>query len=267
MDPGPVGVPTENELAERVYQRNALVEVYSRPECGACPLAHYNIKNISDSIDQVIYFSQYTEGPFLNEYTEHCIDQVPRTVFTPLFTIQRSGNEDGVLYYTSDRFLEMINGIRYQGDADVGLEISTSATNGQAEVEVKVYKNDNIDLESVRLNLILVKNERSGHGPGYDQRNYGHDDPDHPYYQEGEYITGFKHSRVITQVISDFEGDEIEFSNYKATKTYNIDISSLPGELSGFTLVAFVTDGNSTFADVLNARDCALDGQAEAQVR
>ncbi len=82
-----------------------------------------------------------------------------------------------------------------------------------------------------------------GNDYDYYQRKYGNEDPDHPYYQQGYYIEGVKHTNIIGDLITPFEGIEIEITNNEASYMLGHDLEGLAAEK--FAVVAFVSDHNS----------------------
>ena len=111
------------------------------------------------------------------------------------------------------------------------------------------------DLDEIKLVVILVEDEVTGFGPEYDQRNYGNDDPDHPYYQQGNYIEGFVHTNVIREVLTDFSGDLVDVSEGQPNWTTDIELDNP----ENFSLVVFATENLSDFPPILNAAKRSFD--------
>lgn len=103
------------------------------------------------------------------------------------------------------------------------------------------------------LTVVLVEKVVTGIGPGYDQRNYGNLDPDHPYYGQGNTIQGFEHTNVIRHLLTAYEGDAIDVSDMSATWNGSISLTDLAESPSAYRVLAFVSESSDIVMPIINA--------------
>ncbi len=250
------------------FQQQVLIEAFTSPSCGACPLAHSIIDHLEDSLSTVIHISHKLRGPMTHDYGWYATDQNDRTLFTPLAHVQRLGEDDGMgpVYYRMERFEEMIQGALFSEWTDVGIALETQMQGDEAIVNVTVQSTDAFEESAVELTVVLVQNKIIGEGGGYDQRNYGHSDQRHPYYRQGEWIEGFEHKNVIRHVFTDFAGDVLENEGrWNVSKVYSTDLGELGGSAQDYTVIAFVSRAEERFSRLLNVQFVQL-GASKAPI-
>lgn len=251
-DPAPVVVDDPAEEVVDGYAKTVLVEPTTSVTCGACPLAHHYQNVLEDSLNDVIHMSHYLHGPLYHDYTDHLIDKINKTVYTPLAHIQRRDEGEGTVYYRVDRLNEIVGAERLN-DAIVGLDGRTTEDGTNLMVEIELNSTETFKDSKFRIHAFLVEKVVTGDGSGYDQRNYGNNDPDHPYYGQGEYIVGFKHTNVIRDVLSDYDGDMVELDGTTTTWAGSVELADLSESLEAYAVVAFVTDDDDSVTPILNA--------------
>ncbi len=207
-----------------------LLEPFTSTSCGACPIANHEIESIELQNDQVIHLTHYLYGPLNHEYTNYIIDQVNKTLYTPLSFIQRDNGASGVVYYAIDRLFEIIEG-ELKTEVALGLSVEASRLDQDVTAEITLNSNDMLSNKSAALTVLVVENTVVGIGSGFDQRNYGHIDENRPYFNQGEYIKEIEHTNVIRHVMSAFDGDVVEFNGTTATWTGSFKIDMLPNDL------------------------------------
>ena len=244
--------PKIDTLSHTDFEQMVLLEPFTSTSCGACPIAHHEIESIELQNDQVIHLTHYLYGPLNHEYTNYIIDQVNKTLYTPLSFIQRDNGASGVVYYAIDRLFEIIEG-ELKTEVALGLSVETSRVDQDVTLEITLNSNDMLSNESVALTVLVVENTVVGIGSGFDQRNYGHTDENHPYFNQGEYIKEFEHTNVIRHVMSAFDGDVVEFNGTTAAWTGSFKIDILPNELEAYSVIAFASESAKVGSPILNA--------------
>lgn len=233
-------------------KHTVLIEPTVSVNCGACPLAHHQIESLESEFDNITHMSHYLFGPLYHPYSKYLMDKIDKTVYTPLGHVDRRHEEGSVVYYPVDMF----RGIYGQEiNESTGIELALARTHMTAEVELTLEVAT--ETESLKapmmVTVVLVEKEVTGIGNGYDQRNYGNDDPEHPYYQRGDWIEGFVHTQVIRDVLTAYEGDAIDLTSGQATWTYSMDPTELDQELSEYAIIAFVNRPGDDIQPILNA--------------
>ena len=251
-DPEIVNDPEPEEVIVEGYAKTILIEPTVSVSCGACPIAHHNLDVIEDSLSDVFHMSHYIHGPLHHYYTDHFINKINKTVYTPVAHIQRKDEGEGTVYYMVDRLEEMLEGERLS-DAPIGLTGETSSDGTMLNVEIELSAIDKFSNASFRLQVFVVEKVVTGQGSGYDQRNYGDNDPDHPYYGQGEYIVGFEHTNVIRHVLSDYDGDMVDLDGTSGMWSQSIDLSELSESLEAYSIIAFITDEDDSVTPVINS--------------
>lgn len=233
------------------FERKILLEPFTSTSCGACPLAHHEIEILETNNEDVIHLTHYLFGPLHHEYTDYIIEQVNKTLYTPLSFIQRVNGDEGVVYFGMDRLNEIVEGVQ-GNELNVGLTIESNMAGQDLSINVVVETSDAM-LESIGLTVIIVENLVTGEGPGYDQRNYGNEDENHPYFGKGEYIEGFEHTNVIRHIISGNDGDMVTMEDQQGIWSAHFDTDNLRSELSDYSVIAFASESARVGSPILNA--------------
>lgn len=238
------------------YDRTILLEPFTSTSCGACPLAHHEIEKLEVENDDVIHITHYLFGPLHHDYTNYVIEKVDKTLYTPLSFIQRLNGDAGVVYFGMDRLREMVDGLETE-ETTLGLNIESNLVGQDLTLEVAIETND-AELNVIGLTVLIVEDLVTGIGPGYDQRNYGNEDENHPYYDQGEYIEGFEHTNVIRHVVSAYDGDEVMIIEGSATWSVQFDTDNFKSEVSDYSVIAFATKSANVGSPILNADKLSL---------
>lgn len=239
-------------IATNQFDQMVLLEPFTSTTCGACPIAHHEIERIEEVNNNIIHFTHYLSGPLNHAYTNYVIEKVNKTLYTPLSFIQRDNGDLGVVYYVIDRLEEIIDG-ELGRQADIGLSVETTIIEQDLSVDVKINTKPDAMIEDLAITVLIVENSVIGTGQGYDQRNYGHSDQNHPYYNRGEYIEGFEHTNVIRYVISSFDGSIIEIEGNEANWTGSFDTDNLPKDIAAYSIIAFASESANVGSPILNA--------------
>jgi len=162
-------------------------------------------------------------------------------------------HEDGsVVYYPVNMTRGIVDLVRRDSTA-VSLSIETMTQESDMQIEVKVLTDAQDLQKELALTVILVEKEVVGEGSGYDQRNYGNDDEDHPYYQQGDWIQGFKHTNVIRYVLTPNEGELIDLESGSFDWTTTVSLSELDQSPEAYRVIAFVNENSDIVEPILNA--------------
>lgn len=235
--------PAPEPIIEKEFKQKVLLEKVSSTNCGSCPLAQYEVGLLHDSLgEDLIYMSHYLFGPLNHSHTDYLLEKINKTYFTPLAFINRAENGEGTVFFQTYAWKDQINSSLSNG-ADLGIGINSSFTNNQAQISISL-KSSTVDFELSRLHVFLVEKIVVGEGKDYDQKNYGHEDPDHPYYGRGEFIKGFEHKNIIRQRLSAADGDYIAWAGDQAIASFDLSYALANGKSSSdYSIVVFVADG------------------------
>jgi hypothetical protein len=214
-------------------------------------LAHHLIDEIEAESDDVIHMSHYLFGPLHHPYTAYLLDRINKTVYTPLAHVNRRHEHGSVEYYPVTSYSGLLDIERSEA---LPLTMSMAIKQESEIVEFVVdLSTDEEDIQvPLRLMVVIVEREVVGQGPGYDQRNYGNDDPDHPYYQQGEWIEGFVHTNVIRHVITPFDGELIDLTDGEARWQGSIPMDSLNAGTNAYSIIAFASRDEDRVMPILN---------------
>lgn len=250
---GSMPVVIEDDIAVvSAAKHTVLIEPTVSVYCGACPLAHHQIESLESEFDNVTHMSHYLFGPLYHPYSKYLMDKIDKTVYTPLGHVDRRHEDGSVVYYPVNMF-RGIYGQEIDESTGIGLAILRTQTTTEVEVTLQVTTESESLKAPMMVTVVLVEKEVTGVGNGYDQRNYGNDDPEHPYYQRGDWIEGFVHTQVIRDVWTAYEGDALDLTEGQATWTYSVNPTELDQDLSDYVIIAFVNRPGDEIQPILNA--------------
>ena len=229
-----------------------LLEPTVSVNCGACPLAHHEVEEIEANYNNVTHMSHDLFGPLSHPYTSYLMDKINKTVYTPLLHVSRRHEDGSVVCYPVNMTRGIVDLVRRDSTA-VSLSIETMTQESDMQIEVKVLTDAQDLQKELALTVILVEKEVVGEGSGYDQRNYGNDDEDHPYYQQGDWIQGFKHTNVIRYVLTPNEGELIDLESGSFDWTTTVSLSELDQSPEAYRVIAFVNENSDIVEPILNA--------------
>jgi hypothetical protein len=241
-----------NENASSRISHTVLIEPTVSVNCGACPLGHHEIEQIEDSLENVTHMSHYLFGPLYHDYSSYLMEKINKTIYTPIGHVNRRHEEGSVVYYPINAFRGLV-GNEINESTNVGLEVTSIQTETDLELSIDVFSEEELSSPNLMLTVILVEKIVTGLGPGYDQRNYGNSDPNHPYYGQGNYIQGFEHTNVIRHVLTAYEGDAIDVSDMTTTWNGSISLSVLAESPSAYRVIAFVSESSDIVMPIINA--------------
>lgn len=244
----------EPKLPEVDFVQRVLIEPTVSTSCGACPLMHHQVEQLAENNEQVIYMNHYTMGPLFHPYTRYQLNDVNKTVYTPLAHVNRKFEEGSMVYYP----LSMVSDLTNQALSDVAryaIAIETTVPQNEELITVSLLAQSEEDLGTLLLHVFLIEKEVTGLGTGYDQRNYGNDTPGHPYFGMGNWIEGFKHTNVIRGVLTPYAGLELELNSMDVhTESLVLNDSIFEGKAkSDFAIIAAISNKGQKLQPLLNA--------------
>lgn len=235
--------PAPEPTVEKDFSKKVLLEKVSSTNCGSCPLAQYEVGLLHDSLgDDLIYMSHYLFGPLNHSHTDYLLEKINKTYFTPLAFINRANSGEGTVFFQTYAWEDEIKA-GLMAAASVGIEINSIVREGEAQISI-VLKNEGLESETNRLHVLLIEKVVVGEGKDYDQKNYGNEDTDHPYYGRGEFIEGFEHKNIIRERISAADGNKITWVEGEEKADFVLNFIPAGGKFaSDYSIVAFVADG------------------------
>lgn len=250
----PVGLPeihNEADQSSRI-EHTVLIEPTVSVSCGACPLGHHEIDQIEDSLENVTHMSHYLYGPLYHDYSSYLMEKINKTIYTPIGHVNRRHEDGSIVYYPVNSFRGLV-GNEINESTNIGLNVSSNQTESDLEVSIDIFSEEELSSSDLMLTVVLVEKVVTGIGPGYDQRNYGNSDPDHPYFGRGNYIQGFEHTNVIRHLLTAYEGDAIDISDMSTTWNGSISLTDLAESPSAYRVLAFVSESSDIVMPIINA--------------
>jgi len=244
-------IQNEADQSSRI-EHTILIEPTVSVGCGACPLGHHEIDLIEDSLENVTHMSHYLYGPLYHDYSSYLMEKINKTIYTPIGHVNRRHEEGSVVYYPINSFSGLV-GNEISESTNVGLEVTSNQSETHLELNIEVFSEEELSSPNLMLTVILVEKSVTGIGPGYDQRNYGNSDPDHPYFGQGNNIQGFEHTNVIRHVLSAYEGDAIDVSEMITTWNESISLTELTESPTAYRVSAFVSESSDIVMPIINA--------------
>ena len=240
------------------YTQKALLEYFNAAWCLFSPDGEVYAQRMLDSFGTDDFnFIVYHNGDKMAYPTAKAVDYKFSAGY-PTGFINRIGGRaasrgawwqqaENVLYYKSPTYANCGLAIDASNVSGETLDLKVEVGFGQEEMPEGVY----------HLTVLLVDKEMSGEGTGWDQVNYYHTQPGHPYYGAGDPIVGYKHPNVVIDALTDPLGNFIAHDLIepmtKLTYSFSKDISQFDDDLF---VVAFINEystvRNSSF--IFNAQ-------------
>ncbi len=238
--------PVEVSMEKRV-----LIEPTVATSCGACPLMHHELEQLADSLDRVFHMTHYTAGPMFHPFTRYILRDVDKTVYTPLAHVNRAFEEGSMVYYP----VPMVKGLvesELMKEADYGIEVFVNLIDGKHFIDMRVQPKAEDEAADVMLHVFIVEKEVVEVGPEYDQRNYGNDTPGHPYFGQGNWIEGFKHTNVIRAQLTAEAGDQVNISDLSSFEYEAVEPAGLADRPQDFAVIAAISIPGEKLQPLLN---------------
>ena len=248
------------------FTKKVLIEEFTGAWCQFCPDGAYILGNIINANNEnVIGVSIHSGDDMEIEHTNFLTNTYQNTGFP-------SGMVDRVVAttdYYGNSIVSMNRGwwdyiatIQLEKIASCGLAIKSDVSNGNAEIDVHVGFNEQIQGD-IRLNVYLVEDNVTGNGYGFDQRNYYNTDTSSIFFGLGDPIQGYAHNHTLRLVLTESQGNLISseaIASGEHTETFKISIEEF--DKNELSIVAFVNNLGASFAEheVLNAKKCSIEG-------
>lgn len=234
---------TDPTTSSETIVKKVLIEKISSTSCGYCPSAQYLIGQLQDSLGtRVINVSHYLFGPMMHAHSDYLMTQVNKPRSTPQAYINRFENGSGTEMYTTNNWENQVKTTLAE-PATIGIAMSTAHDGKTAKVTLALKALD-LTTQNDKLHVFLVEKVVVGSGSDYDQRNYGNDNPNDPYYGRGDYIEGFQHRNILRAVFTGNDGKAIEWRGDEATFELAKDFAFASGKtIEDYQIVAFVASG------------------------
>lgn len=243
--------------------KKVLFEKYTSAKCGNCPDGSVVIKNITDTVDNVIWVSHHS-GWIQDVMGFPTIDTIAMafTSGAPRANVDRIKfqNESEVATSKNNWASHIQQQLATMAIADVQLNGSYDPSTRVAQLDVTTYFGIMPTPGDFRINVFIVEDSVTG-GSAYDQNNYFNNTPNHPLNGAGNPIVGYPHRHVVRDVITGAWGlsgvipqNPMVGTNYSQSFTYTLP-NNYDENLVRF--VAFVSyhDANVNNRQVLNANE------------
>ena len=248
------------------FTKKVLIEEFTGAWCQFCPDGAYILGNIINANNEnVIGVSIHSGDDMEIEHTNFLINTYQNTGFP-------SGMVDRVVAttdYYGNSIVSMNRGwwdyiatIQLEKIASCGLAMKSDVSNGNAEIDVHVGFNEQIQGD-IRLNVYLIEDNVTGTGYGFDQRNFYNTDTSSIFFGLGDPIQGYAHNHTLRLVLTESQGNLISseaIASGEHTETFKISIEEF--DKNELSIVAFVNNLGASFAEheVLNAKKCSIEG-------
>lgn len=234
---------TDPTTSSETIVKKVIIEKISSTSCGYCPSAQYLIGQLQDSLGtRVINVSHYLFGPMMHAHSDYVMTQVNKPRSTAQAYINRLENGSGTEMYTTNNWENQVKTILAE-PASIGIAMSTAHDGNTTKVTLALKALD-LTTQNDKLHVFLVEKVVVGSGSDYDQRNYGNDNPDDPYYGRGDYIEGFQHRNILRAVLTGNNGVAVEWRGDEASFDFTQDFALSAGKtIQDYQIIAFVTAG------------------------
>ena len=248
------------------FTKKVLIEEFTGAWCQFCPDGAYILGNIINANNEnVIGVSIHSGDDMEIEHANFLINTYQNTGFP-------SGMVDRVVattdYYGNSivsmnrGWWDYITTIQLEKVANCGLAIKSDVSNGNAEIDVHVGFNEQIQGD-IRLNVYLIEDNVTGTGYGFDQRNFYNTDTSSIFFGLGDPIQGYAHNHTLRQILTESQGSPISSEailSGEYIETFQITIEGF--DKNELSIVAFVNNLGASFAEheVLNTKKCAIEG-------
>ena len=248
------------------FTKKVLIEEFTGAWCQFCPDGAYILGNIIDANNEnVIGVSIHSGDDMEIEHANFLINTYQNTGFP-------SGMVDRVVAttdYYGNSIVSMNRGwwdyiatIQLEKIASCGLAIKSDVSNGNAEIDVHVGFNEQIQGD-IRLNVYLIEDNVTGTGYGFDQRNFYNTDTSSIFFGLGDPIQGYAHNHTLRLVLTESQGNLISseaIASGEHTETFQINIEEF--DKNELSIVAFVNYFGENYSEheILNVKKCSIEG-------
>lgn len=224
--------------------QRALIEDYTGTWCGYCPRLQSIIGDVMEMTDLVSAVaihkssSDSNPDPYEYEYIDDLVDAYNPFGEFPLGLINRTitwGDNDPntVLDYVGD-------------DSQIAIAAKSRWNGSDLNIDVRVAST--VDLTNKKIVVAALENELY-----HDQTSYLNDDPNSPWYQQGNPIPDYENNHVLRHAMTNIFGDPIPatdaLTDYK--KSYSMNMDSYFENPADGEVIIFVLNNDGTVEQVV----------------
>lgn len=224
--------------------QRALIEDYTGTWCGYCPRLQGVIKEVLDMTDHVSAIaihkssSDSNPDPYEYEFVDDLVDVYNPFGEFPLGLINRTttwsdNDPNTVLDYVGD-------------NSEIAIAAKTRRSGADLSVEVRVASTT--ALTNKKIVVAALENQLY-----HDQTSYLNEDPDSPWYQQGNPIPDYENNHVLRHAMTNIFGDPIPatdaLTDYK--KSYSMNMEEYFEVPEDGEVVIFVLDEEGTVEQVV----------------
>jgi len=242
------------------FTQKVLVEQFTGAWNGGCPDGIYRMDklvggNNGNVIGINVHMGDAMEIPLFNDFmatfNNNNLPQFPSAMVNRIPSL-------GNVFLSKTQWASNVS-VDLAHTASCGLALKTITTGNTVSAEIHCGFKTALT-GTYHLTVYLVSDEITGTGSAYDQVNTNtSNDPNSPYYNKPNPITGFVHNNVVIKAISASLGDPVNAAAGESIKNYSIDITGK--DVAKLSLVAFINKiGNdATSHEVMNVQQVSLN--------
>ncbi|MFY0644003.1 MAG: Omp28-related outer membrane protein [Bacteroidia bacterium] len=234
--------PNGGDAAPTSYTQKVLIEYFSGAWCQFCPDGKVYSDNIEAKYGAGVSTVVYHLGDAMDNIFDDAIDDKYAAGY-PTGMINRIGGvaaNRGTWDASTAAVMAEV--------AKCGLSIDASDKNGTnltVKVNLGIGAND-MPEGNYFLTVLVVEDEMSGTGTGWDQANYYNGVSGHPYYGKGSPIVGYKHTNVVRNVLTAALGDKLTAGQVAAGTLSEFEFTTNLGGLGDdLDIVAFISEATN----------------------
>jgi len=228
------------------YTQKALLEYFSGTWCPYCPDGKVYFENIAGQVganfsSAVYHYSDNMDNLYDDEIDNKYAAGYPTGMINRVGGVAASrGTWDGTVRQVLAE------------TAKCGLAIDASTKTGNnLDVTVKLgIGAEDMPAGNYFLTVLIIEDEMTGTGTGWDQRNGYNGSAGHAYAGKGDPILGYEHTNVVRNVLTNALGDELTADHVKSgalsTFTFSADVAGLGEDLD---VVAFISEATTNLAN------------------
>ncbi len=221
------------------YTQQVLLEYFSGAWCQFCPDGKVYSDNLESKYGAAVSTVVYHLGDAMDNIFDDEIDDTYAAGY-PTGMINRIGGS-AVNRGTWDASTQAV----LQEVAKCGLALDASDKSGTTlNLKVKLgIGGADMPAGNYFLTVLVVEDEMTGSGTGWDQANYYNGVSGHAYYGKGNPIRGYVHTNVVRNVLSAALGDKISAEALTAGSLTEFAFSTnLAGLGDDLDIVAFISE-------------------------
>lgn len=220
-------------ISNKVFDRIMLIEYFTSQACPNCPGGISNMNSVLGRLDEgkfvkIGHHVGYAEDSFtIPESRDLTKFYGSPSTYAPAMMIDRSDvKQEGEIVFNPYLLTYDIISKQAEYPSIVRIDLDLEYNESSREIVISVNGESGADLKNARLNIYLAQNNLIA--------------------EQSEGGDNFSHQAVIRDMLSGEDGDPVNFSDYKFSKTYTY---TLPETITGYDcvpedmyIVAFLTE-------------------------